>query len=83
MSEELANVPEGTVTDMAQLESNQPVGESTSVEPEAQVGESSESPAELNGEPTGEGLFDGMTPDKLHESYKSLQAELGKRTEGG
>ena len=81
MSEEiLANVPEGTVQDMAQLESNQPVGESTQVEPEVQVGESNESPTELNGEP-GEGLFDGMTPEKLHESYKSLQTELGKRTE--
>ena len=81
MSEQPANVSEGTVTDMAQLESNQPVGESTVVEPETQVGESSESPAESNGEPTGEGLFDGMTPEQLYESKKSLQSEYTKNIE--
>ncbi len=41
-----------------------------------------ESITATNGEPTpAEGLFDGMTGEQLHSSYKSLQGELGKRTE--
>lgn len=50
---------------------------------EAEEGETGQETEE--GEPPeseeGEGLFDGMSPEKLHESYKSLQTELGKRTE--
>ena len=34
-----------------------------------------------SGEPSGEGLFDGMTPEKLHKSYKSLQSEYTKAQE--
>ena len=65
------------------LSLNAPVGESVApaVEPEGEVGESSLSPTELNGEPKGEGLFDGMTPEQLYESNKSLQTEFTKRTE--
>lgn len=33
------------------------------------------------GAPAGEGLFDGMTPEALHKSYKSLQGEFTKRSE--
>ncbi len=33
---------------------------------------------ESNGEPSGEGLFDGMKPEQLHKSYKSLQSEYTK-----
>lgn len=40
-----------------------------------------ESTTATSGEPTPEGLFDGMTGEQLHSSYKSLQGELGKRTE--
>jgi hypothetical protein len=41
-----------------------------------------ESITATNSEPTAEeGLFDGMTAEQLHNSYKSLQGELGKRTE--
>ena len=35
----------------------------------------------LKGEPSGEGLFDGMKPEQLHQSYKELQREFGKRSE--
>ena len=80
MSEIPANVPEGTVTDMAQLETNEPVGESTEVETESVVGESSASPAESSGE-SGEKLFDGKTAEQVYESYKALQTEFGTRNE--
>lgn len=33
---------------------------------------------ESKGEPSGEGLFDGMTPEQLHKSYKSIQSEWTK-----
>jgi hypothetical protein len=44
-------------------------------------GESEAAQEETKGEPSGEGLFDGMTPEKLHESYKNLQREFGKNSE--
>jgi hypothetical protein len=79
MSEELANVPEGTVLDTAQLGTNPTTGESAQ-ETKVEVGEPSVSPAESSGEP-GEELFDGKTAKELHESYKSLQTEFGTRNE--
>ena len=48
----------------------------------AATGAEGELAGATNGEPTGaEGLFDGMTPEKLHDSYKSLQTEYGKNNE--
>lgn len=56
--------------------------ETANVESESPVQAEGESTQATNGEPTSaEGLFDGMTGEKLHDSYKSLQTELGKRTE--
>jgi hypothetical protein len=43
-------------------------------EPEGHVQDS-------EGEPSGEGLFDGQTGEQLHKSFKELQTEFGKRNE--
>jgi hypothetical protein len=81
MSEELANVPEGTVLDSAQLGTNPTIGESAPVvETKVEVGEPSVSPAESDREP-GEELFDGKTAEQLQESYKALQTEFNNRNE--
>lgn len=56
--------------------------ETANVESESPVQAEGESTNATNGEPTpAAGLFDGMTGEQLHNSYKSLQTELGKRTE--
>lgn len=56
--------------------------QAANIESESPVQADGESITATNGEPTTpEGLFDGMTGEQLHSSYKSLQGELGKRTE--
>ena len=65
-----------------QGESGANEGESTFVESGTETGESSTESLDANGEPSAEeGLFDGMTAQQLHDSYKNLQSELGKRSE--
>lgn len=46
------------------------------------TGESVEGAPETNGESSPESLFDGMTGEQLHKSYKSLQGEYSKQREG-
>jgi len=41
-------------------------------------GEAGKGSASAGKEPAGAGLFDGMTPEQLHKSYKHLQAEFTK-----
>ena len=57
------------------------MGSKANGEPQGSVnanGEPIKGDASAKGEPSGEGLFDGMTPEQLHRSYKSLQAEFTK-----
>ncbi len=42
------------------------------------TGESDNKKASAKGEHSGDGLFDGMTPETLHKSYKELQREYSK-----
>lgn len=55
--------------------------EKANIESDGQLEAGGESIKATGGEPSTEGLFDGMTGQQLHDSYKSLQGELGKRTE--
>ena len=55
--------------------------ENANIESDGQLEAGGESITATSGEPSTEGLFDGMTGQQLHDSYKSLQGELGKRTE--
>jgi len=44
---------------------------------ETETGQSAEKASDKEGT-AGEGLFDGMTPEKLHKSYKNLQREYSR-----
>jgi hypothetical protein len=71
MSTETETVPTGSEV---QAESNLGSGE-----PQGSTENNGESvKGEANREPSGEGLFDGMKPEDLHKSYKSLQSEYTK-----
>lgn len=69
--------------EMAQEVSDVPAeSEVTGGEPQGSTETAGESvEGEAKGEPSGEGLFDGMTPEKLHKSYKSIQKEYTKAQE--
>jgi hypothetical protein len=78
MSEDGTTAPVGA---QGSTESGSGEGQSVETEPTSTEGQTEGIAQEASGEPTGEGLFDGQTPEQLHKSYKELQSEFGKRNE--
>lgn len=69
---------ETTVDNSVDQQSESLSGEAQASTP---TGESVTDTPDTNGEPTSEGLFDGMTGEQLHKSYKSMQGEYTKQRE--